>query len=520
MPFGSRKLSISSMLQYSRRQKEQATAVAPFPLLDLPQDILERVIVLARPLDIVSLSRTCRALHALATQRRLWLEVAGLMIEQNDMFFQRALLETMLLRDLVHFSASPVLFFRRLQPLGQMKKPTRSAFRLRPRTQRALPALFPPKQVDDDRNYVTHLMLISGGRFLLAENTTPTRASTARLLRLSDGEDGTLEVYEMAIKSFEGNCRIHDHWVMAPGRTVLRLAVLEKGDMSSPNIAIYDVNTAAVLPEFLLVARNSDPLPALYPRSTVARCDERRVFMCGERAVAIWDFVDDKMVSLSCPSSQHPRYPYLTERAKQHVKVVDNRVLYFQQSLILIYQLPEDAYGDLGTLSPSFKLAIGDDGPTVDNVYFSRAPAIPNHPFRFHIHSWSSDTLQTYELAPGSGVPTTHRLRAVRCPRIEAREGCEAPRNPWAIQAPAAYTKCSETWFIPRLSPGLRSTVLWFELGRESGKDKEGDDVRAGHAELVHRDDFSRAQGIAFDPATGRLCVASESGGLLVADYV
>ncbi|KAL1688794.1 hypothetical protein GGG16DRAFT_126906 [Schizophyllum commune] len=499
MPFGSRKLSISSMLQYSRRQKEQATAVAPFPLLDLPQDILERVIVLARPLDIVSLSRTCRALHALATQRRLWLEVAGLMIEQNDMFFQHALLETMLLRDLVHFSASPVLFFRRLQPLGQMKKPTRSAFRLRPRTQRALPTLFPPKQVDDDRNYVTHLMLISGGRFFWQRTRLPPEL------------DGTLEVYEMAIKSFEGNCRIHDHWVTAPGRTVLRLAVLEKGDTSSPNIAIYDINTAAVLPEFMLVARNSDPLPALYHRSTVAHCDERRVFLCGKSAIAIWDFVGDKMISFNCSGAPHPRYPYA---------LVDNRVLYFQQSLILIYQLPEDAYGDLGTLSPSFKLAIGDDGPTVDNVYFSRAPAIPDHPFRFHIHSWSSDTLQTYELAPGSAVPTTHRPRAVRCPRIEAREGCEAPRNPWAIQAPAAYTKCSETWFIPRLSPGLRSTVLWFELGRESGKDKEGEDVRAGHAELVHRDDFSRAQGIAFDPATGRLCVASESGGLLVADYV
>ncbi|KAL1701595.1 hypothetical protein EV121DRAFT_282543 [Schizophyllum commune] len=509
------------MLQYSRRQKERATAVASFPLLDLPQDILERVIVLARPLDIVSLSRTCRALHSLATQRRLWLEVAGLMIEQNDMFFQRALLETMLLRDLVHFSASPALFLRRLQSLGQVKKPTRSAFRLRPRTQRALPALFPPKQVDDDRNYVTHLMLVSGGRFLLAEHATPTRA-TARLLRLSDGEDGTLEVCEMAVKSFEGNCRIHDHWVAAPGRTVLRLAVLEKGDTSSPNIAIYDVNTAAALPEFMLVARNSVPLPALYHRSTVAHCDERRVFLCGKSAIAIWDFVDDKMISFKCPDAPHPRYPYLTERAKQHVKVVDNRVLYFLQGVvfILIYQLPEDAFGHLEALSPSFKLAIDDEGPTVDNVYFSHAPAIPNQPFRFHIHSWPSDTLQTYKLAPGSGVPIAHPPRAVRCPRIEARDGCEAPRNPWAIQAPAAYTKCGETCFIRRLSSGLRSTVLWFEMGRESGKDMEGEDVRAGHAELVHRDDFSGAQGIAFDPATGRLCVASESGGLLVADYV
>ncbi|KAL1719979.1 hypothetical protein EV715DRAFT_289835 [Schizophyllum commune] len=420
----------------------------------------------------------------------------------------------MSLRDLVHFSASPVLFFCRLQPLGQVKKPTRSAFRLRPRTQRALPALFPPKQVDDDRNYVTHLMLISGGRFLLAENTTPTRASTARLLRLSDGEDGTLEVYEMAVKSFEGNCRIHDHWVAAPGRTVLRLAVLEKGDTSSPNIAIYDVNTAAVLPEFMLVARNSDPLPALYHRSTVAHCDERRVFLCGKSAIAIWDFVDNKMISFDCPGAPHPRYPY-------HVKVVDNRVLYFLQGavFILIYQLPEHAFGHLEALSPSFKLAIDDDEPTVDNVYFSRAPAIPNQPFRFHIHSWPSDTLQTYELAPGSGVPTAYPPRAVRCARIEARDGCEAPRNPWAIQAPVAYTKCGETCYIPRLSPGLRSTVLWFELGRE-GEGGEGKDVRAGHAELVHRDDFSRAQGIAFDPATGRLCVASESGGLLVADYV
>ncbi|KAI5891791.1 uncharacterized protein SCHCODRAFT_02581950 [Schizophyllum commune H4-8] len=512
MPIGSRKLSISSLFQYSRRQKESNATVVSFPLLDLPQEILERVIVLARPLDIVSLSRTCRVLHALTTQRRLWLEVAEIVTELNNMVIQRSLLDAMSLRDLIHFSASSTLFLRRLESLGQVKKPTRSAFRLRPRTQRALPVLFPPKRIEDDGIHATYLTLVSGGRFLLAQHTTPTGA-TARLLRLSDAGDGTLEVYEVAVKSFEGYCRIHNHWATSHRRTVLRFAVLEKFESSPSTLAIYDVDTATIQPEFTLVARSSDPLPALHPRSLVSHCDERRVALCGECAVAIWDFIHDRMVSFKCPRAEDPRYPY-------HVKVVDNRVLYFQQSLILIYQLPEDADGHLCTLEPSFRLAVGDDGLTVNNVYFSRAPAIPNQPFRFHVHSWSSDTLRTYELPPGSGVPFSHPLRAVHCPRIEARDGCEAPRNPWAVQASASYTTCDGTCFIPRPSSGLRSTVLWFDLERENESGEGSDDVRAGHAELVHRDDFSRAQGIAFDPATGRLCVASESGGLLVADYV
>ena len=119
----------------------------------------------------------------------------------------------------------------------------------------------------------------------------------------------------------------------------------------------------------------------------------------------------------------------LTERAKQHVKVVDNRVLYFLQGavFILIYQLPEHALGHLEALSPSFKLAIDDDEPTVDNVYFSRAPAIPNQPFRFHIHSWPSDS-GTHSRGAHAVAPAAVRTTGASGPRRRGAPPSTRPR--------------------------------------------------------------------------------------------
>ncbi|KAL1744740.1 hypothetical protein HDZ31DRAFT_82445 [Schizophyllum fasciatum] len=504
MGFGGRKLSISSLLQ-PRRPRAQTTATGIFRFLDLPQDLLELVIITTRPADVLALERTCKAVRAITSERRIWLDIAEVVAQQTGMFLQRFLFDNMSLSDIQRFALSPDLFTRRLKSLGQAKKPTRSTFRLQPRTQRVLPEFCPAKDPVWDRSYATHLTLVSGGRYILAahENATETHL---RLLRLSDASDGTLEIFEIATQSLPGACRLHDHWNPRRHPDVLRLAMLERTPQSS-RIAIFDVNTATERPDLTLVRRTSDLLPKSYSHSALYHCDEARIVFCGECAIAIWEFTTDQLLTLDAPAPRSFHDRYLAQ-------VIDKRVLYFSRDMILLYLLPEDASGHLGALTFSFELLLSTEG--TDNIYFQQ-PVVPHKPFTFHIHSWPSDTLRTYELPSCAAVLTAHPPRPVRRPRILQREGCESPRNPWAVQGPAPLAACGGTHFVPRLSPWLHSALLWLEPGVGVG---DGGEVRAGHAELVHRDDFARAQGIAFDPATGRLCVANHAGSLLVADYV
>ncbi|KAL1754107.1 hypothetical protein FB107DRAFT_216390, partial [Schizophyllum commune] len=447
------KLSISSVLPFSWFGAKNDHGA--FRLLDLPQDIVERVIGLAQPLDIISLRETCNTLSSLTTKQWIWLEVAKTIAEERDMLLPQSFFDTMSIRDIEHFACAPFIYVHRLQSAGRGEAPMTgdSKFRLRPQALRRLPEFF----LHAGHNPVTNLTLVPGGQYLLANNEAINK-SVIRLLRLSDSAEGSIQIQEMAVLSLQGIHRLSDHWTLQQRRGVLRIAVLERvlrsavdiavlwethsafGATSESRIAVYDVDTTAAQPEFTLVARTSEPLPVPYEGSAVSHCDEDRAVFCGARAIAIWDFARDSVVTLEL---EDPLPPYVSESSRirlvcfacclystppQTIKVLQNRVVYFHCHFVAVYLLPDDASGDLGPLTPTFKLSHRQQD-NITYVFHAGAPTASSESFFYHIHARNSKTIRTYELPPGASAPIAHSSRAVRYASEENRSS----HDPWGL---------------------------------------------------------------------------------------
>ncbi|KAI4520064.1 hypothetical protein K525DRAFT_257965 [Schizophyllum commune Loenen D] len=520
MVFG--QLSVSSVLPFSwfGAKNDQG----PFRLLDLPQDIVERVIGLAQPLDIISLRKTCKALSSLTTKQWVWLEVATTIAEERDMLLPRSFFDSMSIHDLELFSCAPFMYVHRLRLAGRGKAPITAAlkFRLRPQTLHSLPEFF----LHTGRNPVTNLTLVSGGQYLLAVIEALTN-STIRLLRLCNSAEGSIRTQEVDVLSLQGIHRLSDHWTLRQRRGVLRIAVLERilrsavdipvlwethsafGATSESRIAIYDVDTTAAQPEFTLVARTSEPLPVPYEGSAVSHCDEDRVVFCGVRAIAIWDFARDSMLTLDL---ENPSPPYT-------IKVLQNRVVYFHCLFVAVYLLPDGASGHLGLLTPTFRLPHHQWG-NITYVFFSGAPPASNEPLFYHTYARNSKTIRTYELPLGASAPISHSPRAVRYTSEENRSS----HDPWGIH-PAPYTTIGNTHVVARLAISTSPGIVWLDMGNAyntNGPLERGrGSVSIGYANLSFWESFPNMgiQAMTFDSATGRACATDCFGHLIVADY-
>ncbi|KAI5891790.1 uncharacterized protein SCHCODRAFT_02679102 [Schizophyllum commune H4-8] len=496
----------------------------PFRLLDLPQDIVERVIGLALPLDIVSLRKTCKALSSLSAKQWIWLEVATTIAEERDMLLPQSFFNSMSIRDLENFACAPFIYVHRLQLAGRGEAPITAAlkFQLRPRRLHSLPKLF----LHAGHNPVTNLTLVSGGQYLLANSEALTN-STIRLLRLFNSTEGAIQTPELAVLSLQGNHRLSDHWTLRQRRGVLRIVVLERilrsavdipvlwetnsefGATSESRIAIFDVDTTAAQPEFALVARTSEQLPVPFERSAVSHCDEDRVVFCGARAIAIWDFTRDSVLTLDL---ENPSPPYT-------IKVLQNRVVYFHCLFVAVYLLPDNASGHLGLLTPTYKLPHHQWG-NITYVFFSSAPPTSNEPLFYHTYARKSKTIRTYELPLGASAPISHSPRAVRYASEENRSS----HDPWGIH-PAPYTTIGNTHVVARLEISTSPGIVWLDMGNASSTngplERRRSSVSIGYANLSLWESFPNMgiQAMTFDTATGRACATDIFGHLHVADY-
>ncbi|KAL1701596.1 hypothetical protein EV121DRAFT_282544 [Schizophyllum commune] len=516
------KLSISSVLPFSWFGAKNDHSA--FRLLDLPQDIVERVIGLSLPLDIMSLRKTCNALSPLTTKQWIWLEVAKTIAEERDMLLPQSFFDTMSIRDLEHFACAPFIYVQRLQFAGRGKAPMTAElkFRLRPQALRRLPEFF----LHAGHNPVTNLTLVPGGQYLLANNEAINN-SVIRLLRLSDSAEGSIQIQEMAVLSLQGIHRLSDHWTLQQRRGVLRIAVLERvlrsavdiavlwethsayGATSESRIAIYDVDTTGAQPEFTLVARTSEPLPVPYEGSAVCHCDEDRVVFCGARAIAIWDFARDSVLTLGL---EDPLPPYT-------IKVLQNRVVYFHCHFVAVYLLPKNASGHLGFLTPTFKVPHCQQD-NITYIFHAGAPTTSSASFFYHIHARNSKTIRTYELPPGASAPIAHPSRAVRYASKENRPS----HDPWGLH-PAPYMTIGNTHVVARLTVNKSPGIVWLDMGDAHNSDslieRGRGPVSIGYVKLSLRGDVPDIGVLTMtvDPATGRACATNSLGHLIVADY-
>ena len=66
-------------------------------------------------------------------------------------------------------------------------------------------------------------------------------------------------------------------------------------------ISVYEIDTAAKVPQFTTLARTTDFGSIVSPQSKLQHCGEDRLAFCDENVAVLWDFVRDQRVELTIP---------------------------------------------------------------------------------------------------------------------------------------------------------------------------------------------------------------------------
>ncbi|KAI5891786.1 uncharacterized protein SCHCODRAFT_02545520 [Schizophyllum commune H4-8] len=482
-----RKLGLSSIFRSKRKAK-------PLSLFDFPNEIIERIVSLSLPLDIiVNLRRTCKAVSEMTLNRLLWVHIVDVFLDENRILLPPDHLEDLPVDKLERLVFLPVFALRHYQAATPQTVFKNLDFdELYPQSDIPIRKAFPDRDAE-----ATHLTLIAGGRYLLAQHEN-FRRNEVHLMLLSGVDEGDVVMTEVAKFNIPLNThsgRIHDYWLVKRSRSVLRFCARESlKEERVYQISVYEIDTAAEVPQFTTLARTTDFGSIFAPQSTLQHCGEDRIAFCDENVAVLWDFVRDQRVELSIPGpDSHITYVLPT------IKVVDDRVMYIQRHLFAIFVLPRDASGVLGPLKPAFLQKFSGQC----NLYFPH-PATPR-PFVFHVLHRTFTKLRTYELPAGSGVPKEIASRSI-------------PKSPlwWQIYGPASVVSVGGAHVAVRILPKSCRDVLWIDLERGG---REGKPL-AGSVRLMFEDSGGLGDNCSFDPLSGRLVVAKYNGTLRVIDYV
>ncbi|KAL1660682.1 hypothetical protein GGF50DRAFT_130091 [Schizophyllum commune] len=490
MGFGdkkTRKLGLSSVFSSKRKAK-------PLSLFDFPNEIIERIVFLSLPLDIiVNLRRTCKAISEMTLNRLLWVHIVDVFLDENRILLPPNHPEDLPVDKLERLVLLPVFALRHFQAATPQTVFKDLKFdELYPQFESSVRGAFPGRDVE-----ATHMTLITGGRYLLAQHEN-FRRNEVHLMLLSAVDEGPVTMTEVAkfnipLDTYSG--QIHDHWLVKRSRSVLRFCAQETlKEEKVYQISVYEIDTAAEVPQFTTLARTTDFGSIISPQSKLQHCGEDRIAFCDENVAVLWDFVRDQRVELTIPGpDSHIAYVLPT------IKVVDDRVMYIQRNLFAIFVLPPDATGVLAPLKPAFLQKFSGQC----NLYYPH-PTTPR-PFVFHVLHRTFTKLRTYELPAGSGVPKEIASRSI-------------PKSPlwWQIYGPAPVVPVAGAHVAVRILPKSCRDVLWIDL---EGGGKEGKPV-ARSVRLMFEDSGGMGDNCAFDPLSGRLVVAQYNGTLRVMDYV
>ncbi|KAL1719975.1 hypothetical protein EV715DRAFT_272375 [Schizophyllum commune] len=490
MGFGdkkTRKMGFSSIFSSKRKAK-------PLSLFDFPNEIIERIVYLSLPLDIiVNLRRTCKAVSEMTLNRLLWVHIVDAFLDENRIFLPPNHLEDLPMDKLERLVLLPVFALRHFQAATPQTVFKDLKFdELHPQFESSVRGAFPGRDAE-----ATHMTLIAGGRYLLAQHEN-FRRNEVHLMLLSGVDEGPVAMTEVAKFNIPTNThtgRIHDYWLVKRSRSILRFCAQETlREERVYQISVYEIDTAAKVPQFTTLARTTDFGSIISPQSKLQHCGKDCIAFCDENVAVLWDFVRDQRVELTIPGpDSHIAYVLPT------IKVVDDRVMYIQRNLFAIFVLPPDATGVLAPLKPAFLQKFSGQC----NLYYPH-PATPR-PFVFHVLHRTFTKLRTYELPAGSGVPREIASRSI-------------PKSPlwWQIYGPAPVVPVAGAHVAVRILPKSCRDVLWIDL---EGEGREGKPV-AGSVRLMYEDSGGMGDNCAFDPLSGRLVVAKYNGMLRVMDYV
>ncbi|KAI5896499.1 uncharacterized protein SCHCODRAFT_02685463 [Schizophyllum commune H4-8] len=480
-----------------------------FCLVDLPPEVLEVILSLARPLDVLAVRKTCSTLHAASRNRWVWLSVAqrtaflhGLPLTPTE----RAVMGT---SDLERFATAPGRSFRALVAAsGPFRADWNAIPELHPRRKTVYPNMAGQFFPDDE------VFIFPGGSYLMITN-----------------KDGDMTLYRLDSAGPEqlGTLPYTAHQFLQDG-TVLQIVTLTKtASRREPwKISVFKIALDGEKSEFWLVASVCVSL-RLTSHNALALFGTR-IAVADNFDVLVWDFALDRRTSWGHKLS-------LEDHVVKDLRILiyENRVVLMccpmdPEALILafntrgtpmekpnvrakvaVFEVPAYAAGrNRIRLWPSVTMCLGQD-----QILHCPDRAIPGALFAFQVHTQfpgAEGHLHTYTLR--DDLESTRRSPA----------HCIVPPSPSLDESFSYYsavmmTACDigQACFEQHgVLTGMGTTVhlAWLEPA-------EGQMLFRSSVRLVQSARYDlRKLCHSFDVASGRFCALYADGELLVADYI
>ncbi|TRM61062.1 hypothetical protein BD626DRAFT_89335 [Schizophyllum amplum] len=190
-----RKLSDLGRRSRSKVRGEERTAVPVFRLLELSSDVVEVIIRCSRPMDVLSMRRTCTALNVASRQRQSWIVIAQSVAAAHKMPLSLSTIAMMTVQDLERFATSPARSLRALIAASKSRGRSKKIPKLRSRQASIFPPILPGYSYDMDLD----ISLLLGGGYLLV---TKTLTGDIALWRLD--VDGPVEIAALPFSARAG----------------------------------------------------------------------------------------------------------------------------------------------------------------------------------------------------------------------------------------------------------------------------------------------------------------------------
>ncbi|KAL1704568.1 hypothetical protein EV121DRAFT_280265 [Schizophyllum commune] len=442
--------------------------------LALPEDIITLILIVSRPLDVVRLRQTCKALNKASRERWIWAHITPRIIAQNFMCISSSGdLGQLSAQELERIATAPIKCLLAMSAV--VAKDARDIKGLQPQRQTLHPGAGP-------RALRRRLILVPGGSYLFIE-----RSDSIRLLRLTSA--GPSEIARLQYGSMFDDGYVKPRFLnycVTKGGRVLRFAIVTNSfHPYSSYLSVYDVEPEAPGATFSLVVRACDPL-GMYTRlggHDAGFCDTR-LAVCEGGMAMLWDFERNTRILW--------RHTAASDRENLAIRIIGNSVAVMSGSgdadwahsaRLTVFTLPQVANGTSTTF---------DLGPTYDDrsghVYYPQHIADGETPtFYTHRTTDTGDDLRTHTIQDGEPAKIFTTDRTIN---YHALQACSPGPNSMAT--------CDDGLVFTDFLRWSGTEVQFIWPRRDYGSQLQGT-LRLEYSPVADGDVR------AFDPTTGRL---------------
>ncbi|KAL1699120.1 hypothetical protein EV121DRAFT_216875 [Schizophyllum commune] len=508
-----------------RRSRSRASAVDevhPFRLLDLPPEIVEVILSLSRPMDVLALRMTCTALNITSRDRQTWLVIAQRTAFEHDVPLGPKKRIAMSISDLERFATAPARSLRALSAASGrycLGADAKQIPKLRARRETI------HKGIGPEHSFYGELYILPGGQYMINvdedANMTFWRLDSASPIKL-----GSIPFQPRAQPEGSRINRFHKlctHQLLRDG-TILRIVTCMGNIRETESVkeSVYDISLEGVEIGPRLIASTYVPLRSgsLFPN--VVSFFGTRVAVVDKDDIIVWDFAhdlqtswphlfghihdwrvlmyDNRVIVVGCPADPEERFK--RERGQEVEK-------YSVRAKISVFEIPVDAVGPIQLL-PGLSLCLGHD-------QFLHLPcrAVTGVPFSFQVRTCqpeADDLLHTYSLRQDLESTRRSSEYLTVAPEPSADECLAETSATTTVLCDVGHALIQTGYPFESDSRYKKIHLAWPE--HINGRRLLRGSVRLAHGSK------SRMRAQAFDPVSGRLCALRSDGGLLVADYI